>query len=90
MLPLVIQLGSLVVGRVVANQITNLIKKDQEGKYEYKYHFIKIKYIQLSYNENIKKKIYLKEVRNGYFKRFYSTNFSSNYKQYLNLKGVIL
>jgi hypothetical protein len=28
MLPLVIQLGSIVVGRVVANQITNLIKKD--------------------------------------------------------------
>ena len=56
MLPLVIQLGSIVVGRVVANQITNLIKKDQEGKYEHKYHFIKIKYIQLSYNENIKRK----------------------------------
>ena len=79
MLPLVIQLGSIVVGRVVANQITNLIKKDQEGKYEYKYHFIKIKYIQLSYNENIKKTS-SKEVENGYFKRFYSTNFSSNYK----------
>ena len=31
MLPLVIQLGSIVVGRVVANQITNLIKKDQEN-----------------------------------------------------------
>ena len=30
MLPLVIQLGSIVVGRVVANQITNLIKKNQE------------------------------------------------------------
>ena len=59
MLPLVIQLGSIVVGRVVANQITNLIKKDQD-------------------------------VENGYFERFYSTNFSSNYKQYLNLKGVIL
>ena len=29
MLPLVIQLGSIVVGKVVANQITNLIKKDQ-------------------------------------------------------------
>ena len=56
MLPLVIQLGSIVVGQVVANQITNLIKKNQE-------------------------------VENGYFKRFYSTNFSSNYKQYLNLKG---
>ena len=28
MLPLVIQLGSIGVGRVVANQITNLIKKD--------------------------------------------------------------
>jgi len=28
MLPLVIQLGSIVVGQVVANQITNLIKKD--------------------------------------------------------------
>ena len=28
MLPLVIQLGSIVVGKVVANQITNLIKKD--------------------------------------------------------------
>ena len=28
MLPLVIQLGSIVVGRVVANQITNLIKKN--------------------------------------------------------------
>ena len=56
MLPLVIQLGSIVVGRVVANQITNLIKKNQE-------------------------------VENGYFKRFYSTNFNSNYKQYLNLKG---
>jgi len=27
MLPLVIQLGSIVVGKVVANQITNLIKK---------------------------------------------------------------
>jgi len=27
MLPLVIQLGSIVVGQVVANQITNLIKK---------------------------------------------------------------
>ena len=63
MLPLVIQLGSIVVGQVVANQITNLIKKDQEGKYEYKYQFIKIKYIQLSYNENIKKKIYLREVK---------------------------
>ena len=49
MLPLVIQLGSIVVGRVVANQITNLIKKNQE-------------------------------VENGYFKRFYSTNFSSNHK----------
>ena len=58
MLPLVIQLGSIVVGRVVANQITNLIKKNQE-------------------------------VENGYFKRFYSTNFSSNYKQYLKLKGGI-
>ena len=56
MLPLVIQLGSIVVGRVVANQITNLIKKDQEGKYECKYQFRKIKYIQLSYNENIKRK----------------------------------
>ena len=56
MLPLVIQLGSIVVGQVVANQITNLIKKDQEGKYECKYHFIKIKYIHLSYNENIKRK----------------------------------
>ena len=56
MLPLVIQLGSIVVGKVVANQITNLIKKYQEGKYECKYHFIKIKYIQLSYNENIKRK----------------------------------
>ena len=56
MLPLVIQLGSIVVGQVVANQITNLIKKDQEGKYEYKYQFIKIKYTQLSYNENIKRK----------------------------------
>ena len=55
MLPLVIQLGSIVVGRVVANQITNLIKKDQEDKYECKYQFVKIKYIQLSYNENIKK-----------------------------------
>ena len=52
MLPLVIQLGSIVVGQVVANQITNLIKKNQE-------------------------------VENGYFKRFYSTNFSSNYRQYL-------
>ena len=30
MLPLVIQLGSIVVGKVVANQITNLIKKNQE------------------------------------------------------------
>ena len=58
MLPLVIQLGSIVVGQVVANQITNLIKKNQE-------------------------------VENGYFKRFYSTNFSSNYKQYLKLKGGI-
>ena len=29
MLPLVIQLGSIVVGKVVANQIVNLIKKDQ-------------------------------------------------------------
>ena len=56
MLPLVIQLGSIVVGKVVANQITNLIKKDQEGKYEYRYQFLKIKYIQLSYNENIKRK----------------------------------
>jgi len=28
MLPLVIQLGSIVVGQVVANQITNLIKKN--------------------------------------------------------------
>ena len=56
MLPLVIQLGSIVVGQVVANQITNLIKKDQEGKYECKYQFVKIKYIQLSYNENIKRK----------------------------------
>ena len=28
MLPLVIQLGSIVVGKVVANQITNLIKKN--------------------------------------------------------------
>ena len=56
MLPLVIQLGSIVVGKVVANQITNLIKKDQEGKHEYKYQFIKIKYIQLSYNKNIKRK----------------------------------
>ena len=45
MLPLVIQLGSIVVGRVVANQITNLIKKDQEGKYECKCQFVKIKYI---------------------------------------------
>ena len=52
MLPLI----SIVVGGVVANQITNLIKKDQESKYEYKYQFIKIKYIQLSYNENIKRK----------------------------------
>ena len=52
MLPLI----SIVVGQVVANQITNLIKKDQEGKYEYKYQFIKIKYIQLSYNKNIKRK----------------------------------
>ena len=59
MLPLVIQLGSIVVGRVVANQIINLIKKNQE-------------------------------VENGYFKRFYSTNFNSNHKQYLNLKKVIL
>ena len=56
MLPLVIQLGSIVVGRVVANQITNLIKKDQEDKYECKYQFRKIKYIQLSYNANIKRK----------------------------------
>ena len=56
MLPLVIQLGSIVIGRVVANQITNLIKKDQEGKYECKYQFRKTKYIQLSYNENIKRK----------------------------------
>ena len=56
MLPLVIQLGSIVVGRVVANQITNLIKKDQEGKYECKYQFRKIKYTQLSYNANIKRK----------------------------------
>ena len=56
MLPLVIQLGSIIVGRVVANQITNLIKKDQEGKYECKYQFRKIKYIQLSYNTNIKRK----------------------------------
>ena len=56
MLPLVIQLGSIVVGRVVANQITNLIKKDQEEKYECKYQFRKIKYIQLSYDENIKRK----------------------------------
>ena len=56
MLPLVIQLGSIVVGQVVANQITNLIKKDQEDKYECKYQFIKIKYIHLSYNENIKRK----------------------------------
>ena len=56
MLPLVIQLGSIGVGRVVANQITNLIKKNQEGKYECKYQFVKIKYIQLSYNKNIKRK----------------------------------
>jgi len=28
MLPLVIQLGSIVVGKVVANQIVNLVKKD--------------------------------------------------------------
>ena len=56
MLPLVIQLGSIVVGRVVANQITNLIKKDQEGKYEYKYHFIKIKYIHISYTKHITRK----------------------------------
>jgi len=28
MLPLVVQLGSIVVGKVVANQITNLIKKN--------------------------------------------------------------
>ena len=56
MLPLVIQLGSIVVGQVVANQITNLINKDQEGKYECKYQFVKIKYIHLSYNENIKRK----------------------------------
>ena len=52
MLPLI----GIVVGQLLGNQIVNLIKKDQEGKYEYKYHFIKIKYIQLSYNENIKRK----------------------------------
>ena len=53
MLPLAIQLGSIVVGRVVAHGISQLLK-DQ------KYKYIKSKYIHISYN----KYIIIKEVGN--------------------------
>ena len=30
MLPLVIELGSIIVGKVIANEVSKLLKKDQE------------------------------------------------------------
>ena len=50
MLPLAIQLGSIIVGRVVANQIIKLVKKDQEVS-------INNEYIKRFYTTNITNKI---------------------------------